>query len=67
MASGTTRLAEAGSEGPVFEEELERARGRSLDECVVQAFIGRAEHELPFDPKDRLETPEPDYSTSATG
>jgi hypothetical protein len=38
-----------------------RARGRSLDECVVLAFTERAEEELPFDPKDRLDTPEPDY------
>lgn len=39
----------------------ETARGRSLDECVVLAFTERAEEELPFDLKDRLITPEPDY------
>jgi hypothetical protein len=40
---------------------VETARGRSLDECVVLAFTERAEEELPFDPKDRLDIPEPDY------
>lgn len=40
---------------------VETARGRSLDECVVLAFTERAEEELPFDPKDRLDTPEPGY------
>ena len=40
---------------------LKTARGLSLDECVVRAFTERAEEELPFDPKDRLDTPDPDY------
>lgn len=40
---------------------LETAKGTPLDECVVIAFRERAEEELPWDPKDRLETPDPDY------
>ncbi len=40
---------------------IETARGLTLDESVVVAFTERAEAELPFDPKDRLETPDPDY------
>lgn len=40
---------------------IEAARGRSLDECVVLAFTERAEEELPFDPKVRLDVPEPSY------
>jgi hypothetical protein len=40
---------------------VETARDRSLDECGVLAFIERAEEEMSFDPKDRLDTPELDY------
>ena len=31
-----------------------------MDECVLLAFRERAEDELPFDLKDRLDTPDPE-------
>lgn len=39
---------------------LQAAKEKSLDECFVIAFRQRAEDELPFDLKDRMETPDPD-------
>lgn len=38
---------------------LEAARGTSLNKCFVIAFRERAEDELPFDPKERMVTPDP--------
>jgi hypothetical protein len=39
---------------------LERAKGKSVDDCIWLAFVERAEEELPFDPKDRLDAVEPE-------
>jgi hypothetical protein len=39
---------------------LERSQGKSVDWCLWAAFNERAEWELPFDPKDRLDVPEPE-------
>jgi hypothetical protein len=39
---------------------LERSQGKSVDWCLWAAFTERAEWELPFDPKDRLDVPEPE-------
>jgi hypothetical protein len=39
---------------------LDTARGKTIDECFRLAFLDVTESELPFDPKDRLEVPEPE-------
>lgn len=40
---------------------IEVARGQPLHECFLLAYRERAEEELPFDPKDRLQVPEPEF------
>lgn len=40
---------------------LEKARKvRNVDECLMATFLDEAEEHLPWSPKDRLDTPEPD-------
>lgn len=39
---------------------LDRSRGQSVTWCLWAAFVERAESELPLDPKDRLDVPEPE-------
>ena len=39
---------------------LDTARGKAIDQCIWLAFLDLAEEQMPFDPKDRLDVPEPD-------
>jgi hypothetical protein len=39
---------------------LDTARGKTIDQCIWLAFLDLAEAEMPFDPKGRLDVPEPE-------
>ncbi len=39
---------------------LDASRGRSVNDVLVTAYEEQAETHLPFDPKDRLDTPSPE-------